>query len=1212
MHIKTITIQGFKSYRDQVAVDPFSPRHNVVVGRNGSGKSNFFAAIRFVLSDAYTTLSREERQRLLHEGTSTTTTLSAYVEIVFDNADGRFPTGQPELYLRRTIGLKKDEYSLDRKSVTKAEVMNLLESAGFSRSNPYYIVPQGRITHLTNISDKDRLNLLKEVAGTKVYEQKRAESARIMEDTDSKREKIAELLSNIETRLEELEAEKDELKEFQGLDRDRRCLEYSLQQRELDDITTTLEQLEEDRLNGHHEINEQERALHELEARIQKMEDKLTRNKHSHSTSSIALQQYESEMEDLVRSKTEVECIIADFQQAGENNETRRLETIEQLESLDRRVKRTADKLGELNTALEQRTAEERQAKDLLDTSQSRLQVLYAKQGRTRQFRSKADRDAYLTNEVRSLESYAKQQQKTIADREKDVQGAKTHLEEVSARSAEQQDGEEGQRETLKRMSEEQAKLKTDLDSMKEKRKELWREDGKLSQSATNAKSELDNAQRLLQGMMDKDTSNGLRSVRNIARRLNLNGVYGPVYELFEVSDKYKTAVETVAGTSLFHVVVDNDDTASKLIDAMNKERSGRVTFMPLNRLKSVNVQYPKANDAVPLLSKLTYDRTYQMAFEQIFARTVVCSDLATAAQYTRSHGLNGVTDSGDRVDRKGALTGGYHDNRRSRLDAIKQVKRWNEGYERDATRHTEVKDGLAKLEQQISQAMGEIQRIDAKRNAMVEDRGHQARQANWIMREVEQSRQRLARLEGSLADDEASLKAAMAKKAALEEELQTPLQPQLSPAEVQELETLSKDAEDQKKALLQASQSRQQVASERSELEIELTENLRRRRNQLRAKLDDLDSASGSGVINAGEIEQRKAELNSVGRSIDTLSEQIQTVEEEIEALATAISEQKTKLEELNTEANDVTRAMLRIQKSQERYLSKKQTLENRKEECEVAIRDLGVLPDEAFTKYTGDKYKSASGMEKLVKLLHKVNDGLKKFAHVNKKAFEQYNNFTKQRDELLARRAELDQSADSIQDLIQTLDQRKDEAIERTFKQVSKYFEEVFEQLVPAGRGRLIIQKRTDSYLDEESEPPQPKEGEQSEIDSYTGVSIKVSFNSKEDEGQRISQLSGGQKSLVALATVFAIQKCDPAPFYLFDEIDANLDTQYRTSVANMIHALSDSAQFITTTFRSEMLVNADKFYGVYFDKQKVSTIQTITQDEAQKFIDTAAGMT
>lgn len=145
MFIKTLTIHGFKSYRDQTAIEPFSSSHNVVVGRNGSGKSNFFAAIRFVLSDAYTSMSREDRQSLLHEGLSTSTTLSAYVEIVFSNEDFRFPTGKEEVTLRRTIGLKKDEYSVDRKSSSKAEVMNLLESAGFSKSNPYYIVPQGRV-----------------------------------------------------------------------------------------------------------------------------------------------------------------------------------------------------------------------------------------------------------------------------------------------------------------------------------------------------------------------------------------------------------------------------------------------------------------------------------------------------------------------------------------------------------------------------------------------------------------------------------------------------------------------------------------------------------------------------------------------------------------------------------------------------------------------------------------------------------------------------------------------------------------------------------------------------------------------------------------------------------------------------------------------------------------------------------------------------------
>ncbi|RSM15709.1 Chromosome segregation protein sudA [Fusarium oligoseptatum] len=226
MYIKQIIIQGFKSYKDQTVIEPFSSKTNVIVGRNGSGKSNFFAAIRFVLSDAYTQMSREERQGLLHEG-SGSAVMSAYVEIIFDNSDDRFPTGNKEVVLRRTIGLKKDEYSVDRKVVTKSDVMNLLEAAGFSRSNPYYIVPQGRVTALTNMKESDRLNLLKEVAGTQVYETRRAESLKIMTETNNKREKIDELLKYIKERLDELEEEKEELKAYQNKDREKRCLEYA-------------------------------------------------------------------------------------------------------------------------------------------------------------------------------------------------------------------------------------------------------------------------------------------------------------------------------------------------------------------------------------------------------------------------------------------------------------------------------------------------------------------------------------------------------------------------------------------------------------------------------------------------------------------------------------------------------------------------------------------------------------------------------------------------------------------------------------------------------------------------------------------------------------------------------------------------------------------------------------------------------------------------
>lgn len=125
-------------------MEPFSPKHNVIVGRNGSGKSNFFYAIQFVLSDEYSHLRPDQRQQLIHEGSSQKI-VSAYVEIIFDNSDNRLPIDEKEVALRRQIGFKKDQYYLNKKMVTRSDVMNVLESAGFSRSNPYYIVKQGKI-----------------------------------------------------------------------------------------------------------------------------------------------------------------------------------------------------------------------------------------------------------------------------------------------------------------------------------------------------------------------------------------------------------------------------------------------------------------------------------------------------------------------------------------------------------------------------------------------------------------------------------------------------------------------------------------------------------------------------------------------------------------------------------------------------------------------------------------------------------------------------------------------------------------------------------------------------------------------------------------------------------------------------------------------------------------------------------------------------------
>lgn len=179
--------------------------------------------------------------------------------------------------------------------------------------------------------------------------------------------------------------------------------------------------------------------------------------------------------------------------------------------------------------------------------------------------------------------------------------------------------------------------------------------------------------------------------------------------------------------------------------------------------------------------------------------------------------------------------------------------------------------------------------------------------------------------------------------------------------------------------------------------------------------------------------------------------------------------------------------------------------------------------------------------------------------------------------------------------------LEHRKYEAIQFTFKQVSKYFSEVFKKLCPYGHALLLMKTDKEDDDDDDSEAPAPA----SNVDNFTGVGIRVSFTAKSAEMREMNQLSGGQKSLVALTMIFAIQKCDPAPFYLFDEIDQALDATHRKAVADMIHELSKEAQFITTTFRPELLEHANKFYGVKF-RNKVSHTESVTREEAYDFVE------
>ncbi|KAI4120837.1 MAG: hypothetical protein LQ338_006728 [Usnochroma carphineum] len=1208
MYIKQIIIQGFKSYKDQTVIEPFSPKHNVIVGRNGSGKSNFFAAIRFVLSDAYTQMGREERGALLHEGAGAAV-MSAFVEIIFDNSDDRFPTGKDQVIIRRTIGMKKDEYSLDRKNATKTDVMNLLESAGFSRSNPYYIVPQGRVTALTNMKDNERLILLKEVAGTQVYETRRADSLKIMTETNGKREKIDELLNYIQERLTELEEEKEELKDYQEKDKERRCLQYTIDHREQLAIAEELDNLEERRQTGAEDTGDSEERFRQGDKELVEIQTEINELKQQVDFLNVDKKQLEAERKENSRAKAKIELDVKNLSDGQSAAQQARNQYESELQSLQASIQQHEEELADITPEYNTRLQQEATAKGELENAEATRQRLYAKQGRNARFRNKRERDDWLRAEINNsypqlakVKAVRVQTAEDIAELEKEI----VDTENAITQLRQQLEGRGSNDETMRAQIQE---AKSERDRFMDERKELWREDAKLDSLLSNASNELRQAEQELSHTMDQNTSRGLAAVRRIKQQHKLDGVYGTLAELFEVSDRYQRAVEVTAGQSLFHYVVDNDDTATKVIEILQREKAGRVTFMPLNRLRPKPADIPSGNDALPMIEKLQFDPKYTSAFQQVFGHTIICPNLQIAGQYARSHGVNGVTMDGDRSDKKGAFTGGSIDSKHSRLEAVRNVSKWRDEYDALKARSAEIKRTLEKKDQEITRAVGNLQKLEQKRVQQEHSYGPLLQELRSKSNDVQNKKDTLDAKHRASAKIEATMKALTDQQAAHEAEIASEFKKALTRDEERQLENLSSTVQDLRARYSDLSSSRSDLESRKTILEIELREDLRPRLDQLRAQEFD-DRASTGGT--RGTLQESQAELDRINSHIATVESKLAELESSLETTTARIQDLQNQYTSTKSTLDEIAVQIEKSQKRTEKSIRKRRVLSLQASEVSARIRDLGILPHGALEKYSTTK------SDTIVKRLHKVNESLKKYGHVNKKAFEQYNNFTTQKESLENRRGELDSSQKSIEELISVLDQRKDEAIERTFKQVSREFAKVFEKLVPAGRGRLVIQRKADRVVGEEGEEfGEEGEGgkETSRVENYTGVGISVSFNSKHDDQQRIQQLSGGQKSLCALALVFAIQQCDPAPFYLFDEIDANLDAQYRTAVAHHLRDISSQAnadgeggagaQFICTTFRPEMLHVAQKCYGVRYQK-KSSNVVVVTREEALEFVE------
>ena len=929
-------------------MDPFSPGTNVIVGRNGSGKSNFFAAIRFVLGDAYTQLSREERQALLHEG-SGSAVMSAYVEIIFDNSDNRFQTGNKEVSLRRTITLKKDEYAVDKKVSNRSEVMSMLDTAGFSLKNSYYIVPQGRVTALTNMKESDRLKLLKEVAGTESYEARRGESLKIMTDTNHKRGKIDELLEYIKSRMEELEEEKEELRGFQEKDRERRCLEYAYYHQQQVAFTEALDEIEQTRQGGADTTGENQRSFLEGEKLVAQMQSKLQQLQQSLEMLNMDRREYEEDRRETSKLKAKAELKVKSLADTQSAREQAKLQHDADLRAVREEIATKEKQLGQLAPEYEKRKAKEAKVKQALDAAEAGRQRLLNKQARGSRFNNKAERDRWIDEQVADLNRSFATQKANFIDANEEVRELQLLIQTLEAEIADLQKSLEGYGGNRNALSEQLSQAQEKLQRLDDERRALHREDDKLQTVIANARHECDRAKSGLNHAMDRSTARGIETIERLKREQNIRGAYGTLADLMEVSEAYRVPVEQIAGNSLFHYVVDNEKTGTRLAEALYKQHGGRVTFMPLEQLRPRPVNFPRASDAVPLVSKITYDALYDRAFQQVFGKTIICPNLTIAAQYARSHNVDGITPEGDTTNKRGAMTGGFVDPGRSRLAAVRSLKKWRDEYARLVEQADQIKRLTDIKDQEYASARGEERKLEQKLRQL--DDGFEPLRANRNHKKEQIERER-ARVEAAVQRREridATMKQYAEEAEALEAEKKTDFKKALTPSEEQALQDFSRQVQDLQKQWSDASTRRREVEGRKQILDSDLRQNLRLKEDQLTSQVFETISSTAGGGSYADAVK----ELKKVQKRSSDIEKRLLKAEADIEEQQSSIADLQTEIADKEQQQQEVARAIERHQKKMEKSLQRKALLTQQLADCAKNIRDLGVLPDEAFDKY-------------------------------------------------------------------------------------------------------------------------------------------------------------------------------------------------------------------------------------------------------------------
>ena len=1177
MYLKSIEIQGFKSFADKIKLN-FKSGITGIVGPNGSGKSNVSDAVRWVLGEqSARELRGTSMQDVIFSGTENRKKLgSASVSICLDNSDKALPVDFDEVVVtRRVYRSGSSEYLMNGNLCRLKDIEELFFDTGIGQDG-YSIIGQGQIDRILSGKADERRELFDEAAGIVKFKRRKAQTVKQLEEEKTHLTRVNDIISGLEERIEPVRAQAETARSYLEKKEEQKALDTKVFILDLERIDRDEKELEQTKheaetlyFDAGKEYEENNLKYSELGDVLSELEIEVEKKRTEINNSSVYLGRLQGEINvtqekinSIKNSDDHFKERIARVEKERTQDEAERNSVYEKLSSISDAITKATELAKEHEKELDSRNSKLSSVSERMDRNKNSLIDLLNRRSETQSKITQYDtmlqqaeiRKAELHGRLVRSKTDEESLQSDIDKRLNELEGLNSKIKSNDA--------------LIQQCSDRNDEINSELDRLKVRHHDLeieYHEKKSRLESLRNMKEHYEGYAGAVRRVMEKAKE--------------IKGIHGVVADLIKVDARYEVAIETALGGAIQNVVTDSEATAHALIDILKRERAGRATFLPLDSIQPrelISADIITEKGAIGSADRLvSFDKRFEAAVRNLLGGFLIVDNIDNASAIARKYRFRQriVTLEGESLNPGGSISGGAFRNKSNLLGRSREIDSFNAAMK-------EILKNIDSVLERIEELRHERRDNDEASRAAKDQQGKYNVERTAALTELKNLENRLNESKSGVSGIEREEKELILQIQGYEDRKKNE-QDLLQESEEEE-KRIRAEIEEDNLSLGEGSDGiddlRALVTSEREKCagllqqQESYKKDLNRLKNAISQEEDELAQNRQRVAQNAVEIAAKLKEIEEKKALIDNSGEADQGKKEELAALLKEKEEKQALRNELYKESQRLSEKRSSAEREIDRLNGRCEKLSDEENKLVTYMWD-----EYELTRKTAADAVSAAGWvlskdeaPAMKKRISELKSEIRALGSVNVNAIEEHREVMEKYDFLISQRDDILNAEEDLKKIIADLNSQMENQFREKFDEIQKQYDRVFKELFGGGMGRLELVN----------------------ADLLLTTDIRIIAEPPGKKLQNMLQLSGGEKALSAIALLFAIQNLKPSPFCLLDEIEAALDEANVDRFAEYLTRMTDNTQFIVITHRRGTMMAADRLYGITMQEKGVST--------------------